>query len=117
MSEQNFSQKDSPGDSSFSSINWVSLWQASGNDWSWMIKQSCLSSSSSSLKRKESLNQRKVIFIEIILTIALLLLARFVESYRPVMVNSAQENKFFESTIIPSNSHVQDNSLFPAKDP
>lgn len=100
MSEQNFSQKDSPKGSSFGSINWISLWQATGNDWSWMVKPSGLSNARLSVQKKEALNQRKIILIEIFLTIALLLLARYVESSQQFVLHPSQRTNFFESTIL-----------------
>ncbi|ACK73032.1 hypothetical protein PCC7424_4671 [Gloeothece citriformis PCC 7424] len=111
MSEPNFSEKNSSGGSSFPSINWISLWQASGNDWSWMVKQNCVSHPRSSIKRKKSVSQQKVLFIELILTVALLLLARYIESSHLVFVNDPQKSNFFESSIIQLETDPQDDSF------
>lgn len=116
MSEPNFSQKDSPRDSSFSSINWISLWQASGNNWNWMVKQGCLSNPRSSLQKKESLSQRKIFFLEIVLTIALLLLARYIESSHQFLLNQSPKSKFFDSSLLQFEPNSKDDSFLKEKE-
>lgn len=96
-----------PPDSKY--INWISLWQASGNDWSWMNKQNSSICSQSSQSRA---SKRTFIVIEILLTIALLLLARHIESSQNQRLNYQEESNFFESSLIKIEQTQKKDSFF-----
>lgn len=103
MSKKNLPPRKSDYESSTFFINWISLWQASGNDWTWMVKKDSYTQTKTN---KSSSSKQRIILIEIALTVALLLLARYIEKHQQPLFNHQDNSSFFNNSVIEvQNTH------------
>jgi hypothetical protein len=80
MSDNPANQTNNLADSSiFDEINWFSLWQASGNDWTWMLQQEV--ADRRNLKpEKQTASSHQPTYREIFLTSILVLLTLWLQT-------------------------------------
>lgn len=81
MSETHPSENNQAVDNSFAEINWMSLWQTSGNNWSWMLEKECLPTVSRTANRTVFKFSRKLIVVELFGSFLLLALAIALPSF------------------------------------
>lgn len=108
--------QNSYSDPSSTPINWLSLWQMSGNDWTWMLKQDYSSDAHPPLKKKGAGSHKKILMLELMVTIALLFLVKHLESSKQFFPSHYENTKFFETSIIEPEMQPNNNLWFQGKE-